>query len=180
VRNFTSRGNHEIEKRRLATWHRCHDIDRAADHPILFPTDCPARRSGRRRRCHVRRHGRKQPKVTADRHENQQPGKPAPDAGRRRFQRTGGAGGLQHEIALGYGRTAAQSTNHDYALAGLWIQVLAYADSRQEAKARAVFPELVAKDDKLTSEIQAETEMRETLKKLMDIRQENGRPAFCG
>ena len=86
----------------------------------------------------------------------------------------------KHEIALGYGRTAAQSSNHNYALAGLWIQVLAYADSRQEAKARAVFPELVAEDDKLTTEIQAETEMREALKKLMDIRQENGRPAVCG
>ncbi len=36
----------------------------------------------------------------------------------------------KHEVAQGYGRTAAQSDNPDFALAGLWLQVITFADSR--------------------------------------------------
>ncbi|MBC2745019.1 MAG: hypothetical protein HGJ93_18850 [Desulfosarcina sp.] len=82
----------------------------------------------------------------------------------------------KHEVAQGYGRTAAKSDNQDYALAGLWLQVLAYADSRQEEKARALFPDLVSEDSKISSASQAETEMRKALQKLKDIRQEYNLP----
>jgi len=58
----------------------------------------------------------------------------------------------KHEVALGYARTAARSDNEDYALAGLWLEVLTYGDNRQEEKARALFPDLVAKDAKISSE----------------------------
>lgn len=85
----------------------------------------------------------------------------------------------KHEIAQGYGRTAAQSENPDYALAGLWLQVLAYADSRQDNQARALFPELVAEDSKISSESQAETEMQDALKNLKEIRQEYKLPREC-
>lgn len=86
----------------------------------------------------------------------------------------------KHEVAQGYGRTAAKSDNQDYALAGLWLQVLAYADSRQEEKARALFPDLVSEDSNISSASQAETEMRDALQKLMDIRQEYDLPRVCG
>lgn len=86
----------------------------------------------------------------------------------------------KHEVAQGYGRTAAQSDTPDFALAGLWLQVIAYADSRQEDQARALFPDLVAKDSKLSSDAQAETEMKKAQQKLMDIRQEYNLPKSCG
>ena len=86
----------------------------------------------------------------------------------------------KHEVAQGYGRTAAKSSNADFSLAGLWLQVLAFADNRQEDQARALFPDLVAKDSKLSSESQAESEMQGALKKLMDIRQEYKLPRECG
>ena len=86
----------------------------------------------------------------------------------------------KHEVAQGYGRTAATSDNADFALAGLWLQVLSFADSRQEDQARALLPDLVEKDGKLSSESQAETEMQAALKKLMDIRQEYKLPRDCG
>ena len=86
----------------------------------------------------------------------------------------------KHEVAQGYGRTAAKSGNTDFALAGLWLQVITYADSRQEDQARALFPELVEKDSKLSSESQAETEMQAAQKNLMDIRQEYKLPRECG
>ena len=86
----------------------------------------------------------------------------------------------KHEIAQGYGRTAATSDNADFALAGLWLQVITYADSRQEDQARSLLPGLVEKDSKLSSESQAETEMQAALQKLKDIRQENKLPRECG
>jgi hypothetical protein len=76
----------------------------------------------------------------------------------------------RREIALGYARTAVRSDNRDPALAGLWLEVLTYADRRQEEQARALFPDLVAADPLLRSEAQAE----ETLQSLMDIRAEYG------
>ena len=45
----------------------------------------------------------------------------------------------KHEVARGYGRTAAQSDNADFALAGLWLQVITFADSRQEDQAPGAF-----------------------------------------
>jgi hypothetical protein len=86
----------------------------------------------------------------------------------------------KHEVAHGYWRTAAGSDNPEYALAGLWLQVLAYADSRQEDQARSLFPDLVAKDSKISSESQAEAEMQDAMKKLADIRQEYNLPRDCG
>lgn len=86
----------------------------------------------------------------------------------------------KHEVAQAYGRTAAQSDNKDHALAGLWLQVIAFADDRDEEKARAIFPDLVVQDEKITSEAQAETKMRESMQKLMDIREKHGRPRVCG
>ena len=86
----------------------------------------------------------------------------------------------KHKVAQGYGRTAAKSDNPDFALAGLWLQVIAYADSRQEDQARSLFPDLVARDGKLSSESQAEIEMQKALQKLMDIRKEYNLPMVCG
>ena len=85
----------------------------------------------------------------------------------------------RHEIALGYARTAVRSDDRDHALAGLWLEVLTYADRREEAQARALFPDLVAADPHLSSEAQAEETMRETLQSLMDIRTEYGLQRVC-
>lgn len=85
----------------------------------------------------------------------------------------------KHEVALGYARTAAKSDNKDYALAGLWLEVLTYGDNRQEEKARTLFPDLVAKDAKISSEAQAEETMRKALQSLMDIRAEYNLPKVC-
>jgi hypothetical protein len=85
----------------------------------------------------------------------------------------------KHDVALGYGRTAAKDANKDYALAGIWLQVLTLADSREEDQARALFPELVRQDDKISSEAQAEETMRGALQKLMDVREQNKLPRVC-
>ena len=85
----------------------------------------------------------------------------------------------KHEVALGYARTAAKSDNKNYALAGKWIEILTYADSRQEDKARALYPELIKIDADISSESQAEETMRKALQRLKDIRGEYNLPNTC-
>lgn len=85
----------------------------------------------------------------------------------------------KHEVALANARTAVKQENSDYALAGLWLEVLTFADSRREDKARELFPTLIEKDARLSSAEQAEENMRQTLQKLMDIRAEHDLPRVC-
>jgi hypothetical protein len=85
----------------------------------------------------------------------------------------------KHDVAQAYGRTAADSENTKYALAGLWVQVLAFADSREEDNARALFPQLIIQDDRIDDNAQAESKMRGALQKLMDIRERYGLERVC-
>lgn len=95
------------------------------------------------------------------------------------FQGLAALAECKHEVAQGYGRTAAASDNPDYALAGLWVQVIAFADSGQLEQARAMFAQLVDKDSDITSESQAESELQGALNKLMEIRKEYNLPTKC-
>jgi hypothetical protein len=96
------------------------------------------------------------------------------------FQGLAALAECKHEIAQGYGRTAAKSGNAEYALAGLWVQVLAYADSQDMGNARKLYPNLIENDDNISSDSQAETETQNALKKLREIRKEYKLPQTCG
>jgi hypothetical protein len=95
------------------------------------------------------------------------------------FQGLAALAECKHEITQGYGRTAAASDNPDYALAGLWLQVLAYADSGNVDQARNMFDQLMAQDRDIASASQAESEMQAALKELMEIRKEYNLPVQC-
>ena len=86
----------------------------------------------------------------------------------------------KHEVALGYARTAIGSNNRDHSLAGLWLEVLTYADRKEEESARRLFPDIVANDTKIQTETQAEETMRQAINDLMDIREEFKMPRVCG
>lgn len=85
----------------------------------------------------------------------------------------------KHEVALGYARTAEKSDNRDYSLAGLWVEILTYADRKEEDKARVKYPVLIEKDDKIGSENQAEEKMQKALNRLGEIRNEFNLPRTC-
>lgn len=85
----------------------------------------------------------------------------------------------KHEVAIANARVAAKSRNRDYALAGVWVETLAEADRRNEAQARALFPQIIAKDRKVKSEAEAEARMREALQEVGNARVEYGLPAVC-
>jgi hypothetical protein len=85
----------------------------------------------------------------------------------------------KHEIAIANAREAAQSKNRDHALAGIWVVALAEADRQREQEARAMFPEIIARDGEVDTEADAEKLMREALQELGEIRVEYDLPARC-
>lgn len=85
----------------------------------------------------------------------------------------------KHEIALGYARTSAQSSNKDYVLAGLWLEVLAEADRQQPEKARSLFPRIIAESNNLQTEEQVETFMLDAEAKLKSVRKDYNLKASC-
>ena len=101
------------------------------------------------------------------------------DIGDNAFEGLGALADCQHDVALRQAARAQQSENPNYVLAGLWLEVLSYADRREEDEARRLFPTIVEKDWNIKNESQAEETMRKTLNGLMDIRQEYKLPRVC-
>lgn len=85
----------------------------------------------------------------------------------------------RHDESLRAAEKGRRSNNPNYALAGLWLEILNYADSGQEAKARALFPTLVKQDWNIESTDQAESQMRKGTTALGNIREEYGHARVC-
>jgi hypothetical protein len=85
----------------------------------------------------------------------------------------------KYDVSLRQAELARQSDNPNFSLAGLWLEVLSYADQGNEARARELYPEVVAKDWNIKSEAEAEAQMRKTLTRLMDIREQYNMPRVC-
>ena len=85
----------------------------------------------------------------------------------------------KHEVAIANAREAAKSNNPDYALAGVWVEVLTEADRQHEPAARALFPEIIRRDREIETESDAEAAMREVLRELGATRVEYDIPAVC-
>jgi len=85
----------------------------------------------------------------------------------------------KHDVSLKQAELARNSENPNFSLAGLWLEALSYADQGNEAMARSLFPEIVTKDWDIKSDAEAESTMRDTLNKLMDIREEYSKPRVC-
>lgn len=84
-----------------------------------------------------------------------------------------------HDASLRAAAKGRQSKNPNYALAGLWLEILNYADMGQESKARALFPTLVEKDWNVDSTAQAETQMRAGATAIGNAREDYGLPRVC-
>lgn len=85
----------------------------------------------------------------------------------------------EHDVSLQQAGLARKSSNPNYALAGLWLEVLSYADKGDQAQATTLFPEIVETDWDIKTEAEAETTLQATLKKLGDIREEYKLPRTC-
>lgn len=86
----------------------------------------------------------------------------------------------KHGVAEANADVAAQSTNSNYALAGLWINAMSRADRGDIDAARSYFPEIIKWDRSVDNETQAESELQGALVKLQDIRKQHKLPTTCG
>lgn len=84
-----------------------------------------------------------------------------------------------YDDAIAKAELAQRSSNADYSLAGLWLEVLSYADKREEQKARSLYSSVIAADNQVSTNAEAEETMREVLTQLMDIREEYKKPRVC-
>ena len=85
----------------------------------------------------------------------------------------------KHVVAIANAQEAAKSDNDDYALAGVWVEVLSESDRNNEPEARALFPKLIRMDDKINSDAEAEAGMQKALQQLGEIRADYDLPAVC-
>jgi outer membrane lipoprotein SlyB len=80
----------------------------------------------------------------------------------------------KHEVALAYARTAQRSQNEDYALAGLWLEAIAYYDAGQERKAEALIPRLIEAEPTLNTEADTRVILVDLHDGLLEIREAFG------
>lgn len=85
----------------------------------------------------------------------------------------------KHEIALGYARTAAKSDNDDFALAGLWLEILTEKDRGNQQQALELSPKLIEKDQKLQTEAEVSSFLQEAAETLQNVRKDYNLKPQC-
>lgn len=85
----------------------------------------------------------------------------------------------KHEVALANAREAQKSSNRDFALAGLWVEVLTEADRAQTDAATALLPAVVEKDREISDTAVAQARLDEALGEIGNIRTRYDLPASC-
>ena len=85
----------------------------------------------------------------------------------------------KHDAAIAYARTAARSSNRDYAITGLWLEALSELDRGRLREARGRYSEIVKRDNEFSSTGQVERTMNDTRLGLGEIRTEFGLPTSC-
>ena len=82
--------------------------------------------------------------------------------------------------ALSKAGAARGSSNPNYSLAGLWLEVLTYADQKNEQVARSMLPTVIEQDWDINDAQDAELKMREAVGELTKIRKKYDLPRVCG
>jgi len=79
----------------------------------------------------------------------------------------------KHKVAIAYAETASQSKNKDHRLAAVWLTAMTYVDSGDQMNARALYPEIVKLDPKISIVEAVEAKMAKAIKTLAEIRQKH-------
>lgn len=85
----------------------------------------------------------------------------------------------KHEVALANAREAQKSRNRDFALAGLWVEVLTEADRQQTDAAASLLPAIVDKDREISDAAVAQARLDEALVEIGEIRAQHDLPVSC-
>jgi len=85
----------------------------------------------------------------------------------------------KHPVAVGYAQTAQKLDNPDFVIAGLWLEILTYADEGKKANAQELLPKVVESDPRVANNAEADAKMEKALEGLANIRRQHNMPTKC-
>jgi hypothetical protein len=85
----------------------------------------------------------------------------------------------KHEVAIANAREAQKSSKRDYALAGLWVEILTEADRANMDAATALLPAIVEKDREIKDAKDAQARLDAALVEMGEIRAEHDLSPAC-
>lgn len=86
----------------------------------------------------------------------------------------------RQEVAVANARVAANSTNSNHALAGLWVQALTFEDQGDQDALDAIMPEIIRWDRGVDDAEQFGRDLASAYRDLVNIRAEYSLPLSCG
>ena len=101
------------------------------------------------------------------------------EIGRPAFNGLAALAECRHQDSLAKAQKARKAKNPNHRLAGLWLEVLNYADLRQQEQVSGLLPVIVEEDWDINSEAQAQTATREAAAELITIRKDYKLPLVC-
>ena len=101
------------------------------------------------------------------------------DVGDVAFEGFAALAACDHSMALVQASSAQQQSNPNYALSGLRLEALTYADQRDESRARSMLPALAEHDWDMANEAQASAALYKAMDDLSKIRREYSLPEAC-
>ncbi len=84
-----------------------------------------------------------------------------------------------YDRALTLAARGQQDPNRNYALSGLWLEAITYADQNDYAKAATLYPALEKNDPVLLDRNDTERKLKDTVRELRTIRTEQNQPPQC-
>jgi len=101
------------------------------------------------------------------------------EIGRPAFNGLAALAECRHQDSLKKAMKAQKSKNPNYRLAGLWLEVLNYADMRQQDQVNGLLPVIVKEDWDINSTAEADTATREAAAELITIRKDYRLSLVC-
>ena len=101
------------------------------------------------------------------------------EIGRPAFNGLAALAECRHQDSLAKAKKARKAKDPNHRLAGLWLEVLNYADLRQQEQVTGLLPVIVEEDRDIDSEAQAQAATREAAAELITIRKDYKLPLVC-
>ena len=101
------------------------------------------------------------------------------EIGRPAFNALAALAECRHQYSLEKAMKAQKAKNPNHRLAGLWLEVLNYADMQQQDQVNSLLPVIVKEDWDINSEAEAATATREAAAELITIRKDYELPLVC-
>lgn len=85
----------------------------------------------------------------------------------------------KHPLAIGYAKTAQELDNRDFALAGLWLELIANADQGTADISQTLVTGIIKSDPEISSDTEVKAKMDKALTGLANIRREHNMDVTC-